>query len=445
MTPTSAPSPDRALFGGFVRVALWTLIGTGSFLRIASCVISNPLDHRVSDATRHWSNGENFWTPDLMGGYDPLGYQVFMWLLQSGTGGNRWGIGLACGLLSFLMPWLFYRAARELGVARDPSLLLFAVLAWMPSTFLIFHHFMMETLLLPMIGLSLWMTARHLRKGGLGAFLVATVCWTLTCLIKTVPVPLALFCLAYGWWRRSHRASHALAALVVVAALLVPNAIRSRQILGFYAPLGNAWLPVIHHRAGTKFIRIQHEGWFWRYSSPSCYIEPLEPLSHWRIERAANEDAVLVTVDPRHGVADWRDAHDKIQVSTRVWLGRWFENIVLFFFAPTWPSAEADSWEGWICHQQRWMWAPLIIGLLVANIRAFRKGMFHLIPMATMLFTLWLMAQNLVTMEGRFRLSVEPLLLLNLCWILSVANRGRRASSEEPSDASQKAVLRDPP
>ncbi len=403
-----------------IRFSLWAVVVAGTFLRIISCYLTNPLDGMVSDPARHWSNALQFWHPDLMGGYDPIGYQVFMLGLQTITGGNRLGVALVCGLLSAIMPWTYFRAGRELGMSKNSSLLLFGLLALTPSLFLIYHHFMMETLVLPLIGLSLWMTARFMRKGNLPCFLIAAACWTLTCLTKTVPLPLAAICMGYAWWLRSRRVSYLLAALCVGLILIIPNAIRSRQILGFSAPFGNTWLPMIHHRAGTKFIRIElNGGGYWQYSSPSAYIEPLAPFSHWKIERAYNNDTVIVPVNPKNGARDWRRVYDQIHVSWRDWMVRWGENMVLFFFAITWPSANPGTWERVACDGMRWLWAPLVVVLLVDNCRRFRARNFDLIPVATTLFTLWLLSQNMAIMEGRFRLSAEPLLIMNLCWAIS--------------------------
>jgi hypothetical protein len=54
----------------------------------------------------------------------------------------------------------------------------------------------------------------------------------------------------------------------------------------------------------------------------------------------------------------------------------------------------------------------------VANIRQFMSRRFEFIPVAVTIFTLILAFQNVVITEGRYRKPVEPLLLLNLVWLL---------------------------
>jgi hypothetical protein len=405
-----------------VRRLLWLFIVGGCAARMLDCFCFNPIDNLGSDSLRHWMNGKRFLNPAYMQGYDPIFYQVYMFLLQGITGGNRYAIALATGLLSTGMPWTYYRAGRELGLSVNRSLFLWTLIVWMPSLFLVYEFFMMETLLLFLIGLSLWMTGRQLRKGTLSSFLVATAAWTLTCLTKTIPAPLAAVCLAYGWWKRSRKVSHALAALALAIAMLIPNTVRTYRLMGFPAPFGNTWLPRIHHQAGTKYIRIERGKAAWTYSSPSCYIQPLAPLSPWMIDRAYDDSTVRVRIEWL-GDQDWHRIYDEIRVSWGDWLTRWIENMALFLFAPPWPDCYTGTWTGVLNYWLRWIWAPIIFFLAEENFRQFLRRCFHLIPVATTVFTLWLFSQNIVTMEGRFRKPLEPILLLNLAWAIQMPRK----------------------
>jgi hypothetical protein len=105
-----------------------------------------------------------------------------------------------------------------------------------------------------------------------------------------------------------------------------------------------------------------------------------------------------------------------LHVGWREWLAQWRENVVLFLFAPSWPETAMHEWDGWLTYVTRWMWAPLIVFVLVSNVGEFRRRCFDLVPVAVTLFTLFLALQNVATTEGRYRKPVEPLLLLNLVW-----------------------------
>jgi hypothetical protein len=68
--------------------------------------------------------------------------------------------------------------------------------------------------------------------------------------------------------------------------------------------------------------------------------------------------------------------------------------------------------------------------MLAVNLKLFMARRFDLIPVATTIFALGLLLQDVATMEGRFRKPLEPMLLFNLVWVLRppgvVENRKNR-------------------
>lgn len=417
-----------------IQYTLTAFIFGASCLRVFVCFQHNPVDYLWSDPLRHWMNGLRF----PIGGYtaasDPILYQVYIAALLRITLGNRIMVGLASALLSVLMPWTYYRAARDFGMRKVAALWIWALIAWTPSLFTIYHYIMMETLLLAIDGAALWMTAQYLRKGGTQAFLVSVFVWTLACLTKPTVIPLAGICLVWSWLKKSPSLRDIAIAAVLAAILILPQAIRSRVALGFIAPFGNPWLSEIQHRSGAKTIYVHfhpHPSELFhipssanvhdmQFSSPSCYIEPLWPFSDWQIRRASGDSKIAITVDSAYGDREWRNAYNSLRVGWREWLAQWGENIVLFFFAPSWPETVVPEWDGWLTYVTRWMWAPLIIFVLVNNAREFLRRRFELVPVGVTLFTLFLALQNVATFEGRYRKPLEPLLLLNLVWVLRV-------------------------
>jgi hypothetical protein len=55
------------------------------------------------------------------------------------------------------------------------------------------------------------------------------------------------------------------------------------------------------------------------------------------------------------------------------------------------------------------------------------------IPVAVTLYTLFLALQNMVTFEGRYRKPLEPLLLLNVVWLVVTWSTNLIASAEQAS------------
>ncbi|HEY5811176.1 MAG TPA: glycosyltransferase family 39 protein [Terrimicrobiaceae bacterium] len=409
------------------QTCCYGLILFGSVLRIVSCFQHNPTGYLFSDPKRHWLNGERLFAPDFMGTSDPILYQIYVAIVRALTADNSIFIAGVCALLSVLMPWTYYRAVRELGLAKAPSLMVWALIAVTPSLIAIYHYFMMETLLLALVGVALWMTARHLRKGSTSAFLWAVFLWLLASLTKPTVVPLAALCVGWMWWAKSRRISDGLWAAALAVILLIPNTIRTKHYLGFLAPLGNPWLTKIQHRSGDKTIRISFGTGQWNFSSPSCYMQPLAPLSFWAMRRAWEESVTEISISPKNGALDWKSAYQNLNTDWREWLNQLAENVLMFFFAASWPDNNTAEWDGWLSSICRWIWAPVIFFVFDCNIREFIRKRFDLLPVAVTVFTLFLAFQNIVTSEGRYRKPLEPLLLMNLVWATSA--RPKRVES----------------
>lgn len=425
------------------------LIVVASLVRIVVCMQHNPMDYLgLADPGRHWMNGLRFPKGAYFGASDPIGYQVYISVLRRITGDRRLLVGLASAVMSVLMPWTFYRASRNFGLSKTPALWVWALIAWTPSLLAIYHYIMMETLLLLIEGVALWMTARHLRKGGTEPFLTSVVLWTLASLTKPTVIPVAGICVLWSCWKKTPKLRTVMAGIALVLVLLVPQAIRSEIALGFVAPFGNPWLTKIQHRSGVKTLYVNfytHPNQYFHFqadpiyamifSSPSCYMHPLAPVSDWTMRRAQGDSQLIVKIDSAKGAQDWKSAYAGLDVDRQEWFDQWHENLVLFFFAPSWPESLGIGLEDRMESATRWLWAPLILLVLVGNFRFFLQRRFELIPVATTLFTLFLALQNVVTAEGRYRKPLEPLLLMNLVWIVVTMLAQREVLSARQEDA----------
>ena len=418
------------------------LIIAASILRILVCFFYNPLDYIVSDMERHWTNGLLFPRNGYSGAGDPIGYQVYIFLLQKLVGANRFLIPLTSAAMSVVMPWTYYRAARDFGMSKLRSLWVWVLIASTPSLFTIYHFIMMETLLLLLEGVALWMTARYLRKGGTKAFLVFVACWTLASLTKPTLVPVAGICFLWSWWKRRPPIRDLALAAAVAIVMLTPSAIHSNVTLGFVAPFGNPWLTKLMLRSGarTTFVRFyfhhkdgertdgQRKSAEMLFSSPSANMLPLAPFSSWGIQRSFGNSAVRFVIDSAHGERDWKAGYEEYNHDPSRWWAQWRENVVLFFFSPSWPEFAFGGWPAKAENWFRWLWAPLMLLVVALNFREFVHRRLDLIPLAVTVFTLLMAFQNAVLMEGRYRKPVEPLLWLNLVWVIGRNGNGANES-----------------
>lgn len=411
------------------RAILLAIIVIGTIVRAVFVLMDNPVDHLFSDPKRHWDNATRLFSPSLMNGCDPIVYQIYLAVLQFATAGNKLLIGLTSACLSAIMPWFYYKAGRELGLDKTPALVLWALVAWCPSIMTIYRFFMIETLFLPLIGVALWATGRALRKKTLSAFLVMTLCLVLAMLTKPQALPLGIICWAFVLTRMQDRFLPAGLSVLLTALLLIPNAVRTYSILGYVAPFGSGYIAQIMHASGARETRFHWKNGTWSYSSPSCYVRPLEPLNGWLIERAYVPGFHEVTIDRAAGRKSWQDALDDCHRSFGVFMTNLGENVVLFLFAPSWPDSDRGYFLGALTYYSRWLWAPLLSLVAVGNISFFCSRRIHIIPLVTSVSVAILMLQNSVTTEGRYRKPVEPLILLNVVWLLSLPSTSRKETA----------------
>jgi hypothetical protein len=392
---------------------------SGTLARFLSCIIFNPMQHLYSDMGRHWKNGVQFLDPWRFGGIDPIFYQIYLFVVRCFTAENHLLIGAVTGGLSAVMPWFYYRAAREFSIPKEYSLLLWALIAWIPSLFTIYSFFLNETLLITLMGLALWTTGRSIRKRTVGAFLVAVLVWTLAILTKRTCLPVAIILLAYAWWVGPRQLRTVLYAGLLIFALIAPNAFRSRSLIGFPAPLGSGVIAALQHKSWATRIQITWDQVNLEFGSPSSYIAPLAPLSDWRTKPGREDSTFAIDVSRANGFRDWKAASDSIPADPSSWFRRWHENILLFLFAPSWPESNDTFWIGRINLWQKWLWAPLIAAVLAGNLVLALRGRFHVVAIATTVLALLLLFQNEYPMEGRYRKPLEPFLLFNIVWLLS--------------------------
>jgi hypothetical protein len=218
--------------------------------------------------------------------------------------------------------------------------------------------------------------------------------------------------------------------------MLIPQAIRSKVELGFVAPFGNPWLTQIQFRSNlmtisgrfyphtNRYVPLKRDRagdylYYFTFSSPSCYVEPFAPFSDWKIQRGREMKRSVLAINSAYGDRDWKNAYDLFDPDMDTWLQLWRENIVLFLFAPSWPEGASHLWvDEWV-PITRWMWAPIVLFVFIGNLRTFLKRRFELLPVAVTCLTLFLALQNVVIFEGRYRKPLEPLLILNLVWIIA--------------------------
>ncbi|HEU5234311.1 MAG TPA: hypothetical protein VFU50_15725 [Terriglobales bacterium] len=418
------PPAETRRDGIWLRISLMALVVLGSVVRIIAVFQHNPLEIQTTDPGRWWFTATHLSTLQPIAAIDPFGYQIWLGMIAAVTGGSHTAIAVHNAILSVLTPWIWHRFLRELTGNEDLALTGWAVLCGLPSWISIFSYTMSETLFLPCMGLALWFTIKFFRTRSSIACLACAASWAFASSLRIYALPFAIFLLALGLYRSSQRAIKVGYIVGVFALFIAPLSFRTHRLLNVWDPFGFPEMNRIYMASGKRTLRFdisRDNGayhWTYEFGSPALYEEPLEPISTWHSSR---EGIVYFSIDEAHGRADWERA---FQASAVSWPHRLLlrgENYVFFNFSPSWPDNNPDRMWDRAAVSMRWMWAPLALLVLLANIyyrdqlAGAEARVFAVLTAAAWALTPLAPA----IMEGRYRKPVEGLLLINLLLLIA--------------------------
>lgn len=421
-------SPDLPRRAGWIYL-LYGLILLGCGARIWEVITHNPMNHLYSDPLRHWDHASKPLEASPMAVFDPPLFQMWLSVVQKWSLGQKGLIALYASALSVLTPWLWYRFLREALDSKALALTGWAILVWLPTWIGIFDYFMTETLLLPLIGASLWATLRARRKRTVGAFIFMVVLWTLTGLTRAVGFPLGGLAAFWVWLFYPHKWRCLLASVAILLAALGPLTYRNYVYTHMIMPYGNGWLTKIYAESGKReiLLNLRRDGALWRYSftTPAMDRTPLTPFSQWTPSRSG---AVVVNVDMAKGIDDWKTTLEQTAVhGAERWKLRG-ENFLMVMVGDSWPDNNNDYLSGRASIDFRWPWIPLFLLVMGVAIYHWRDTLRR--PLLPVLITVWFVLQacSLVAVnEGRYRKPLEGLLVAQLM-VLIEQRRQRRAA-----------------
>lgn len=418
----------------YLYAILYGLVFIGCWLRVDYILQFNPVEHIWSDPQRHWEQGTEVLRTDPMTMTDPVLYQLYIGILGKLTLQNPLLVAFYTALLSLFTPWVWYRFLRELQPSKTVALGGWAALALLPSWSAIYAYFMQETLLLPLLGVSLWVSWRCRRKQTLRSFLLMTTFWALAGLTRGIAIPLAAVACTWLWFEQGDKLRKAAYSALILGLILGPLAVRSYQQLYILAPHGNGKMVSIYTRSGKNEIHIKYQRqgakWVYWFSSPATGEKPLAPLSDWTTARRGN---VELDIDLERGGEDWQKAMDKnpLTFSKYLWITK--ENLIYLFFGASWPDMNTERTLDNINIHMRWLWAPLTILLLIGTAIYWRRLRGE--RMLPALLLMWILVQGLLPIsvnEGRYRKPGEGLLLAQAALLLGAAGLGLRRRREQP-------------
>jgi len=396
------------------------LVVVGSGLRVWWAVTHSPIDSVYSDTERHWFNATHPLATNPFAGIDPPAYELWLSLIARITLGNRVALGIYAALLSLAAPFAWFLFARTVLQRKILALWFWAVLTWLPSWIGIFSYFMNETILIPLIGLSLWLTTRQ-RPDNAAGWVGVNLSWSLTCLTRIIALPIAAVAMAFALSGIRNPVRRAFLAVAVWACAVTPFALRSYQIIGVATPFG---LPYPHHiywESGARDVYLHmtspsHGATFqYNFTAASAFDEPLRPFSNYEPRPSGRVD-IFVNLDL--GTRDWQAAASANAPSLSRRLHLYAENALLLLLGDSWPDSHLDLfWENAAYHLH-WIWAVIVPGAAVGSgIYMYRNRSVQLVPALTLVSFLVPLFSNAGVMEARFRKPLEGIFILALFWL----------------------------
>lgn len=448
-----SPNPEKSnqlkIFGKEVSrqqliiAMLLVLAVQGTLVRLIIPIQVNPSSWLITDPLRHWEHATAAPVFAPMRAIDPVMYQVFLSAVVRIVGDGAIRLALYTGILSAVTPWLYYLWLKELLPGR-PFLALAGLLliCWLPSWIGIFSYFMTETLLLPLMGLSLWFTWRAMRADSAGNCALAVTAWLLTCMTRVVALPAFILSAVWLLRDRTSRTKRLVLLVVLSLVLLAPAALRSYQIIGIASPFGVPVVNSVYLLSGKKSVEVtflKEDGQrkdIRFFESPSFKIDTFAPFWHWTTWR---EGTLRLNVDLDKGAADGLASAlssnmPDPQKAMRILL----ETNAYTWFAPSWPDeTRRDFWffdPSWL----RWIWAPLAVAVVAANTRySFIHRRIELLPLIVIVMVFAITFFPSAVGEGRYRKPLEGLLIANVLFLIANWRRPVEPALADGDEAQQ--------
>ncbi len=371
-----------------------------------------------------------------MQGVDSFLFQFWLYLWRDLTDDHSLLLQASAAILCALMPVSWWLFCREL-LPKYWAIAVGVVIAICPSFLTIYGYFISETLLLPLMGLAVFFTARCFFKPSLFWFLAAGIFWTLAALTRYVAMPLGVICIVLLLFRMNRPVLHALILAVPVCGMLYLSAWHGYRSIGFYAPFGVPEMNAILARSQASRLQIIHDHYTKWFRSPSLSEKPMAPFSQWRISDIKRP--VYIELEKQEGKDAWERALAKYPVTVEGYLRQIKNNVIFLFFGPSWPDSWPERWneekastaESHVNKWLRFIWAPLGIFVIAGSLCYRRKQdvLHYGFILATMLLMLALSIQFTSVLEGRYRKPLEPMLIVSAALILQSRLQKKKEAS----------------
>ncbi len=418
---TSSLSHNHKSYLTFISIEqiLLLCIIIAELMRFIMPFFYNPVDHLWSDPGRWWKYASlGIETPPLALIDAPM-FQAWISFIAKLTLDIPELTALYAGLLSATMPWFWYRLLRELMDSKKLALLGWLIIACLPSWTGIYSYFMSETLLLPLLGLSLWLSVRSLQKKDCGSFILATFFWLLCSLTRGLTAPIMLLVLFIIWLQQHHKWKTALLSVLLCSLAIGSLSYRSYVRSGLIAPLGQPMLNSVYALSGKREIVINYVdsnySFIYGFSSPSINSQPFYPFYQWTSMR---QGVIQIDIELDDQFSSWKRAKQQAKASNTLSGFQLIkENFIFLFFGSSWPDNNPQHFIEQIAVWMRFIWLPLSLLAVILLLQNLSRGVCYRSLLLLSVWICWFVFQGLALVsfnEGRYRKPIEGVVVVML-------------------------------
>jgi hypothetical protein len=318
-------------------------------------------------------------------------------------------------VLTLLTPLFWGLWLRHCMPSRRTALVALLVLTWWPSWVGIFCYVLPETLLLPLLGLALWLSWEAVERNRPSLFVGAGLAWGYLLITKLSVVP----CLIIVWiWMLRRRGKQRVGLLALVALLVFAyQPVHEHSITGAWE-IVPGWVQAVSVYYASDAYEMDVASQF-RNSEGGLIQEvgvvispdlmpqanPYQPFATWHSSRSGK---FTQNVTARGGRFRWGPS-PRPSLQTRIQLMG--ENFILFFLSPSWPEDMMNTHFDAAQMACRWLILPLswFVGL-----SALTRRRMTILSALCLLWMAFFLLQQSAMIEGRYRKPWEGLLLVAL-------------------------------
>ncbi len=421
------------------RSPLWIAVCFGMLWRFWVVIWNSPDLAILADPLRHLQAARDLSLTNqfIFAVFDPPIYQYWLAFFIHFFDRFPFTLVLYSMVLTALTPLIWYLWMRL--VLKDEKLALIGltIFTFLPSYLTIFCFFMPETLLLPLLGLSLWLTNKAEVQPTRAYLISVAVLWGITVCTKANTAAACVVALIWLWWKLSKTIAGKPLLMTALLQLSIVGAIYSLTPLKVYYHMhsiilvpgttifnrvlyesGKAKLEVHGNRFDAQGKIVDYKFWCAHPDFIGQSIEIFRPLSAWKPARSGT---LVMALD----LDQLWPKFPHLEISLNDRLRYTYENILFFFFASVYPEEERAVFPYSLTIDSRWMWLPVtLIVLILASKR--RMCTYPVVLAAVTAFVIMLQQSSIV--EGRYRKPWEGLVLVAL---LDVSKRKGRPDSAQ--------------